>query len=336
MGFVAVVVVAALAAFLLTGAVRRYAVKAKLLDIPNARSSHDVPTPRGGGLAIVVAVLAALPVLWWWGALSGPMLAALWPSAAAVALVGWIDDNTDVRVAWRLAVHLLAGTWVVWNAGGLPPLPLPGTALALGAAGGIIAVLFIGWMINLYNFMDGIDGIAGVEAVTVAAMASLLVWQGGNGGLALVPAVLAAASLGFLIWNWPPAKIFMGDAGSGFLGFALAALAVLTWAEAGLTFWAWLILLGAFIVDASVTLARRMLRGERFYEAHRSHAYQHAARHFGSHRPVTVAAGGINLFWLAPLAWVAAAWPQWGVVLMLTAWAPILLICLYFRAGLRE
>jgi len=173
MDLIAVIVAAALAAFLLTGAARRYAVRAKLLDIPNARSSHDVPTPRGGGLSIVVTVLVALPVLWWWGALPGSVLAALWPGAAAVAAVGWIDDHADVPAAARLVVHLLAGVWVVWRSGGLPLLPLPETTLSLGVAGGVIGVLFVGWLINLYNFMDGIDGIAGIEVVTVSSALSL-------------------------------------------------------------------------------------------------------------------------------------------------------------------
>ncbi|WP_317623025.1 MraY family glycosyltransferase [Thiohalorhabdus denitrificans] len=306
------------------------------MDIPNARSSHDVPTPRGGGLAVVAVTLVGLPASTLLVPFSFSSLAALWIGGAAVAAIGWLDDRQDLPARWRLLVHLLAGAWVVAWAGGAPALPLPGLEWDWGVLGSVVLVLFIGWVLNLYNFMDGIDGIAGVEALTVAGTAAVLLGWLGAPGWASVSGLIAAASLGFLLWNWPPAKIFMGDAGSGFLGFALAALAVLTWAEAGLTFWAWLILLGAFIVDASLTLARRMLRGERFYEAHRSHAYQHAARQFGSHQPVTVAVGVINLLWLAPLAWAAAAWPEWGLVVMLTAWAPILIICLYFRAGLRE
>nr|WP_216110766.1 glycosyltransferase family 4 protein [Aquisalimonas asiatica] len=333
---VAILIAALLAAFLLTGWMRAYALNAGLMDIPNARSSHDAPTPRGGGVSVVVVALVGLVWLAWWGALPWAGLVALGGGGAAVAAIGWLDDRADVPARWRLLVHLLAGAWVVMWAGGAPALPLLGVEWAWSWFGGLVLVLFIGWLLNLYNFMDGIDGIAGVEAVTVLAVAGGLLWWAGAAGWALVAGLLAAASLGFLVWNWPPAKIFMGDAGSGFIGFMLAALAVLTWADAGLTIWAWLILLGAFIVDATLTLVRRMLRGERFYEAHRSHAYQHASRYYGSHRPVTVAVGLINLFWLAPLAVVAALWPAWGVVALAAAWLPLVALCLRFKAGLPE
>ncbi|QIT57250.1 glycosyltransferase family 4 protein [Aquisalimonas sp. 2447] len=333
---IAALIAAFLAAFLLTGAVRRYALSADMMDVPNERSSHDVPTPRGGGVAVVAVSLVGLLVLGVVGAFPLAGLIALGLGGGAVAGIGWLDDHADVPARWRLLVHLVAAAWVVAWAGGAPALALPAVNWEWGWFGALVLVLFIGWLLNLYNFMDGIDGIAGVEAVTVTGVAAVLLWWAGASGWALVAGLFTAASLGFLVWNWPPAKIFMGDAGSGFLGFALAALAVLTWADGGLTVWAWLILLGVFIVDASITLVRRVLRGERFYEAHRSHAYQHASRYFGAHLPVTVAVATINLVWLAPLAFAAALWPAWGVVLLVVAWLPLAGICLHFRAGLRE
>lgn len=327
---------AVVAAFLLTGWLRVYALNAGLLDVPNARSSHDAPTPRGGGVAVVVVSLVGLPLLTLGGWLSAPALGALWIGGAAVAAVGWLDDRGDVPPRWRLLVHLLAAAWVVTCAGGAPALPLPGVAWEWGSLGAVVLVLFIGWVLNLYNFMDGIDGIAGVEAVTVAGAAAGLLWWSGAEGWSLVVALLAAASVGFLVWNWPPAKIFMGDAGSGFLGFTLAALAVLTWADSALTMWAWLVLLGAFIVDASVTLARRVMRRERFYEAHRSHAYQNAARRYGGHLPVTMGVGLINVMWLTPLALGATIWPEQGIVFLFVAWLPVAVLCLSLRAGLPD
>ena len=328
-----VLATALVAAYVLTGWVRAYALKAEMLDIPNARSSHDAPTPRGGGVALVAVVLAALPLISLWAALPSSGLAALWFGGAAVAAIGWLDDHTDVPARWRLLVHLVAAGWVVAWAEGAPPLPLPAGQWAWGLLGGGVLVLLISWIINLYNFMDGIDGIAGVEALTVAGIAAVLLWSLGAVGWALVAAIIAAASFGFLAWNWPPAKIFMGDGGSGFLGFVLAGLAVVTWSEAGLSVWSWLILLGAFIVDATITLMRRILRGERFYQAHRTHAYQHACRYYGSHRRVTVAVGLINLLWLGPLAWAAAVRPEWGIVYWGVAWMPLAALCIWFRAG---
>lgn len=320
----------------MTYALRLYALKVDLLDVPNARSSHDRPTPRGGGVAVVAVVLVTGLWFWFTAELKAGMAAGLLGGGALVAAVGYLDDHADVPARWRLAAHITAAVWVVAWTSPLPPLPLPGVELPLGWVGAVLAVPAIVWVLNLYNFVDGIDGIAGVEAVTVAATGGALLWWGDSAGLAMVCATVASASLGFLIWNWPPAKIFMGDVGSGFLGFLFGALAVVGFAEGALPPWVWLILLGAFIVDATWTLVRRILRGERFYEAHRSHAYQRAARHYGSHLPVTVAVGAINLVWLAPLAWVAAAWPQWGIVLLAVAWMPLMLLCLYFRAGMPE
>ena len=323
-------------AFLLTGALRRYALRADLMDIPNNRSSHKIPTPRGGGLAIVVVSLVGLLTLGLWSLISITALLALGLGGAAVAGVGWLDDHTDVPARWRLLVHLVAAAWVVALAGGAPALALAGFDWDWGWFGALFLVLFIAWLLNLYNFMDGIDGIAGIEAITVAGPAAAMLWGLGAFGWALVAALLTAASLGFLAWNWPPAKIFMGDAGSGFIGFMLAALAILTWADVGLSLWTWLILLGVFIVDATITLLRRILHGEKFYEAHRSHAYQHASRYYDRHLPVTLAVVLINLLWLTPLAVTAAHRPEWGIVLLLLAWMPLALVCFRFNAGLPD
>jgi Fuc2NAc and GlcNAc transferase len=282
-------------AALLTGAMRRYAIQRSLIDHPNERSSHSAPMPRGGGVAIVVAFCAALA--WQWAGHkigAGPAIALL-GAGAWVALVGFLDDHGHIAARWRLLAHFLGAAWALWWLGGLPPLPVFGRAWDLGWIGQVGAALFIVWMLNLYNFMDGIDAIAGIEAVTVALSGALL-WMFANGSdAALAPVLLAAASAGFLAWNLPPARIFMGDAGSGFLGLMLAAFAVWSAQEDARLFWCWVILAGVFVVDASVTLIRRVLRGERFYEAHRSHAYQYASRRLGQHRAVSLAVGAINL-----------------------------------------
>ncbi|MCC5809425.1 MAG: glycosyltransferase family 4 protein [Ectothiorhodospiraceae bacterium] len=318
---------------LLTGAMRRFALRRRLVDVPNLRSSHTRITPRGGGLAIVLVCLLVLVVA------GVQELAATWALAGvffgglAVAVIGYVDDQGHVAARWRVLVHVAAASLLVGAVGWVPPLPLGPWEVPMVGPTTALLVLFVVWMLNLYNFMDGIDGIAGVQAVSVCGGAAALLWWAGEWELALLVACFAAAALGFLFWNWPPAKIFMGDAGSGFLGFSVAALAVLTWSEAGFSPYAWLILLGVFIVDATLTLVRRVLRGERFYEAHRCHGYQHAARRLGGHRPVTLAVALCNLVWLLPLAWLATLYPVWGAVLTVIAWAPLVAVCVYFRAG---
>jgi Fuc2NAc and GlcNAc transferase len=328
--------VVALGAAVLTGWIRAYALRHRILDMPNARSSHTVPTPRGGGISIVAMSLGALGIAALLGWIPAAVVIALLPGGLIVAVIGWLDDRSHIPAPWRLLVHLLAAAWVVGGAGWVAQVPMPGGDLALGWVAGPLAVLWLAWVLNLYNFMDGIDGIAGIEAVTVSAVVAALLWHAQEPGLAFVVAAVGAASLGFLAWNWPPARVFMGDAGSAFLGFAFGSLALITHALDALTIWAWLILLGVFLVDATVTLVRRLLRRERVYQAHRSHAYQHAARRFGSHRPVSIAVGLVNLLWLAPLAWLASLHPQWGIIMVVVAWAPLLVFALRFHAGRPE
>lgn len=158
----------------------------------------------------------------------------------------------------------------------------------------VLAVIAIVWMINLYNFMDGIDGIAGTEAITISGAAAIFLWVQ-NSGLVAVCLLILAAVLGFLIWNWPPAKIFMGDVGSGFLGFVIAVLAIWSENSGAAPLLIWLLLLGVFIVDATVTLVKRMTRGEKLYEAHRSHVYQLAVQAGYSHKQVTLTILLINM-----------------------------------------
>jgi Fuc2NAc and GlcNAc transferase len=330
----AVILFVAVLSVALTGVMRRYALVRRLLDTPNARSSHRAPVPRGGGVAIVVSALSGSVALWWLDAVTGRALAGLVLGGLLVAAVGYLDDHRDVRARWRIVVHGLAATGLLVAVGGLSPLAFLGMTVAPGIIGGVVVWLSTVWIVNLYNFMDGIDGIAAIEAVTVCAGAVVLLGVSGAPGLAALVAVYGAAALGFLAWNWPPARIFMGDVGSGFLGFSLAGLAVLSWTGTAIPVWSWLILLGAFIVDATVTLLRRIGRRERWYEAHCNHAYQHAARRLGAHRPVASAVGLLNLGWLLPMAALSVCWPRWGAAVLVVAYLPLIGLVLRYRAGL--
>ncbi len=336
MGYLSLLVAAFLGTAALTWAVRRYALRTNLLDVPNERSSHSSPTPRGGGVAIVAVTLLAIAVLSVTGWARGWPLAAYATGGLLVAGIGYLDDYRHVAARQRLLVHFAAAAGVLLVVGRFPTVPVFGFELDLGLSTSVFAGLFIVWLLNLYNFMDGIDGIAAVEAVTVAGAAAALLWYSGVVDWALLAGLLAAVSLGFLVWNWPPAKIFMGDVGSGFLGFCFGGLAVVTFAASALSIWVWLILLGTFLVDSTVTLIRRVLRRERVYEAHRTHAYQYASRKFGSHRAVTIAVGLINAIWLLPLAFAVAAGRLDGLLALLIAYTPLLALVLHLKAGARE
>ena len=184
--------------------------------------------------------------------------------------------------------------------------------------------------------MDGIDGLASVEAITVAVGGALLYALIGLPALAVAPLLLAAAVGGFLLWNFPPARIFMGDVGSGFLGIMLGGLAFQAAAVAPQLLWGWLILLGVFVVDATFTLFRRLLRGERLDQAHRTHAYQYASREYGAHRPVTLAVLAINVLWLLPWACVVALGYIDGLLALFIAYLPLALLAVRFKAGQLE
>lgn len=319
-----------------TGLLRRYALAKSLMDIPNARSSHSVPTPRGGGVAIVVTFLALLPLLGWAGWLGWPSVIGLFGGGVWVAVVGFLDDHGHIAARWRLLAHFIGAGWLLAWLPALPQLALAGYNFDLGLVGYGLAALMLVWLLNLYNFMDGIDGIASIEAITVCVGGALLYALIGIPMLAAAPLLLAACVGGFLVWNFPPARIFMGDAGSGFLGLILGGLTLqAAWVTPQLL-WGWLILLGVFIVDATFTLLRRLLRGDKVYEAHRSHAYQYASRQYGAHLPVTLAVLAINVLWLLPWACIVALGYVDGFLALLISWLPLVLLAVRFNAGQLE
>ena len=328
--------IAFIAAVALTGILRRYALAASLLDIPNARSSHSLPTPRGGGVAIVVVFLLGTIALLKFGILTTTMTAALLGAGAWIAVVGFIDDHQHIAARWRLLAHFIGAAWGLFWLGGVAPLILTDNLMIdLGWFGTLLGAFYLVWLLNLYNFMDGIDGLASIEAISVCVGGVLL-------SLSNAPtqvyefSLLIMAVAGFLVWNFPPAKIFMGDAGSGFLGITIGLFSLQSAHLNPQFFWSWLILLGVFIVDATWTLARRFLNGEKVHEAHRSHAYQSASRHYSSHKTVSLAVATINVGWLLPIAlWVGLGGLN-GLLGLVIAYAPLLFIAIRFKAGMKE
>ena len=324
-------------ALLLTGFFRRYALSHDLLDLPNVRGSHSIPTPRGGGVAIAITFLLLVPVFSIEGGLPFSVTWAMLGGGICIALIGFLDDHKHVAVGLRLLAHFMGAIWALYWLGGFPSLTVFGVVLNLGWVGDLLAVVFLVWFLNLYNFMDGIDGIASIEAITICMGASLLyLFQNESQAFWLPPLLLAFAVMGFLCWNFPHAKIFMGDAGSGFIGFMLGLFSIQVAWESTRMFWVWVILLGVFIVDATLTLFQRIIKGEEFYKAHRKHAYQVAARHYGSHKAVSLSIGVINLLWLLPVAYLVSI--QWvdGALGVIVAFIPLVGLFLHFQEKLVE
>ncbi len=261
---------------------RRYALRRRLLDQPGERRSHTVATPRGGGIAIVASALLALGWLASTHAVNGTVVAMLAAGLVLVAGIGWLDDHRPLSPWLRLAVQAVAAALV---------------ALALMTDGHGVAAAGLGFattlvLVNVWNFMDGIDGLAASQALLVALGWAWLAWPDPWAWLLLA---LAAGCLGFLPFNLAPARIFLGDVGSGSLGYLLAV--GLLWLPAGATRWPWLawLPLSAFLVDAALTLALRILRGERWWTPHLQHAYQYWVAQGGRHAPVT----GAYALWTA-------------------------------------
>ncbi len=320
--------------WLLTYAAREFALRKQLLDIPNDRSSHSVATPRGGGVAIVLAFNALLLLLLLLSMVSAKITAAMVLGGGAVAIAGYLDDRSPLKPRTRLVVHGSAAVLALILLGPVPGLPLPDYFLAWGWLGVPLSFIGVIWCINLFNFMDGLDGIAAVEAACLALGAQLVLLAAG-GDISLLLLGWAAASAGYLLWNWPPAKIFMGDVGSGYLGFLVAAFLLLT-NQQGLNAWVWFILFAVFIVDANWTLIARWRRGEKLSDAHRNHVYQKASRRWGGHRPVTITVLLINVCWLWPLATVAGCYPAWGAGLALLAVLPLLALAARYKPGVPD
>ena len=322
-----------LLAFAMTYFMRAYAFKKNIIDNPNERSSHSVPTPRGGGVAVVGSYLLALAVLIYNQQMTVHIGLTLIAAGFVIALLGFLDDHGHINSMLRLAVHFLVAIGVVISLGGFSEVTAF-NGLQLGFLANIIAVLFLVWLLNLYNFMDGINGIASVEAITTVVSMAILYYVLNTTLNSDILWLLAACVFGFLLWNFPKAKIFMGDACSGFLGLTLGILALIALKENLALFCAWIICLGVFVVDATYTLIKRVLNGYKMYDAHRSHSYQILSRRLNSHTPVTWGVALINIFWLFPIAYFVVTqdfrYPEIAIVI---AYVPLIICAIKMKAG---
>ena len=299
-GGFAAVLAATLAA---VGVVRRVLLRHAILDHPNERSSHAAPTPRGGGIGVMavllpawaaILVLAAAGGTWWLVPLG----------ALALACVSWLDDLRGLPPPARLLAQFIAA------GAGAAALPGPVFQGYLPAAADMaLAVLIWVWFVNLFNFMDGIDGLAGVEAASLGVgLYAITALAGAGIALGWLGLAVAAAALGFLYWNWQPARVFLGDIGSVPLGFLIGWLCL---ALAGEGEWAAALILPLYyLADATLTLLRRLLRGERVWRPHREHFYQIAVRRGLDHAGVCGRVLGTNLM-LVLLAAVSVLWSPW-------------------------
>ncbi len=291
-------------------------------------------------MAVVLSWVIGLFLLAVSGEVASSLLWALLAPTLPVAMVGLIDDRGHVASPVRFGVHLgvsliavvfcnqiaPVGAWVEsvgWNW-----MPLPMVWLVM--------VIALSWLINLFNFMDGIDGILSIEVISVLCCFVgylYLVAPDTQTPPMSVSLVLISATTGFFCWNFPRAKLFMGDVGSGFSGLAIGIIVSLSVLSSTVTLWFWLVLLAVFWVDATYTLLRRIADRQPFLQAHRSHAYQILARRWNSHAKVSLIVGAVNCFWLAPLAFLTQYLDRYALFVVFAALAPLFFVQRYVRAG---
>ena len=323
--------------FALTYIVKGYAIKRGLQDEPNARSSHEILTPHGGGLAIVLSFTGSVLAGYYFGYFDFDIVFSIVFCGGLVAAVGFFDDHKPMSITIRIVIQFVSAIIAIIILNGLPKINYGVFILDFGHLGYVIGIFFLVWMTNLYNFMDGIDGFASLEAMTsTGCMAIILmvstrfesVWQLNN--------LLVASVLGFFFWNFPKARIFMGDVGSYFLGFVSGVIMIKSWHLTIDIIFSWVIILGVFITDATYTLISRVLRGSKFYVAHRTHAYQIASRKLNSHVKVSFLLVAYNIIWLFPLALTVATRDLHPLTGLALGYIPLIILAIDLGAGKEE
>lgn len=309
----------------------RWSQREGWVDSPNSRSSHERPTPTRAGAVFVVLLGAGFYLAFRDESLTTIAMVTLGLSALAVAVIGWVDDVTPLPIVPRLMVQMLAMSAAIAVLGVADWVVEFGDLRLEGAV--LVAAAFLAgvWFINLFNFMDGIDGIAGSEAAFVGLSAAVLCVLRGDEPMVMAWLAVSGVTAGFLLWNWAPARLFMGDVGSGFLGFAIAMLMLLAIQRGTLSVSTCFILVAPFVIDATVTLVRRFVQGEVWYAGHRVHAYQTLSRRWKSHSRVSWALIALNAFFVLPAALCAHFMPALGLVI--AAAVAVFLVALVLLAG---
>jgi Fuc2NAc and GlcNAc transferase len=321
---------AATATALGTWIFRAFAVRRGIVANPNFRSLHERPIPRGGGIVLGIVCVTGLALMWGIAGVNPSLTLVLVAGGLAATTFGLVDDSVQVPALLKLSVQSALAAGILWALGpkGIHDLPLTPVFVDV-----FLSWLGLVWLMNAYNFIDGIDGLAASGAVLISGLAVVaLVLTGADGGLRLVFGAVAACSLGFLCFNWPPATIFMGDAGSLFLGFCVATLLTSTVTSGQIGIWTWLVILAFFIGDTTTTTVLRIFMTDRWYGEHRSHGYQNLAR-LHSHSKVLQGVLIYHFAWLLPLTIWSVLRPATAPLVALMAIGPVVLWT--FRYGPR-
>jgi Fuc2NAc and GlcNAc transferase len=308
---------------------KKLAISKKVLATPNHRTLHKIPIPKGGGIVFSILSVFSVLLVWWKSQLSDELLWVLVTGGLAASIFGFLDDIKNIRTSIKLIMQILLSGWTVFWLVGCEHILIDWVPSYLSLP--LISFLLV-WMINGYNFMDGIDGMAASGAVFVSLTIALVMFLTvGYTEIIYVFVFLATAVSGFLIFNWPKASIFMGDSGSIFLGYTFGVLLLFTVMSGDVSIWTWLVVFGYFLSDIIVTQIVRVILVKKWWHAHRSHAYQNLARITGSHLKVTRGVTIYNLFWILPLTIWSALVPEFALIAVFLAIVPATVVA--FRYG---
>ncbi len=312
-----------------TRAYRTFATQRGIVAIPNFRSLHERPIPRGGGLVLSLVCLVAIAAACARGSVSANLALVLLGGGSVATMVGFVDDTRQLKPRWKLLTQGLLAGWILVVFHGQPLFDLPGTPAFVGVA---LSWLGLVWLMNICNFVDGIDAMAATAAVFVSAALLVVHVVASNAasveldvGFALVCGLIVACCSGFLVFNWPPASIFMGESGSMFLGLVFGALVANTIVDHQMSLWTWLIIFGYLAGDTTTTTVVRIFVTSKWYGEHRSHAYQNLARIWGNHLTVVLGVSLYHVAWLLPLAIWSALMPANAPFAALLALLPVVL-----------
>ncbi len=326
--------IAFLISLLITKSLIRFARPLGMIDSPNERSSHTLPTPKGGGLSFFIVFTLITTGLYFFFPEYDQIVSPLLFGGPLVVILGWLDDRYTLSALIRLMVHFIVAILIY-------RLVTKGFTVDLTISflpnvfwiNFLFCVFFIAWFINLYNFMDGADGLASSTAIAGSTLMAVVCYINGSSELAMIYCLIAYTVGGFMVFNWSPAKIFMGDTGSYFLGFLFASLALISKAYAGVSFYSHIIIFGFFIFDATYVLFRRALRRERVFNAHKMFLFHKLLQRGWSHRKVSVFYTLVLVLWLFPLSNLAAIMSDLGLAIVFVAYLPLLGLSLHYKSG---
>ena len=303
---------------------KKIAINFGIISNLNYRTLHEVPTPRGGGIVFSLLFSFAIFALWYSDRISDQVFCIFGLGGFFATLFGFIDDVKNIKAKIKLAIQLLLGGWAVYWLEYGDLLLLESIPFLIAT---LTALFFMVWMMNAYNFMDGIDGMAASGAIFISlTLATVQFLTEGPVEIMTIFILIAATVSGFMFFNWPPATIFMGDAGSVFLGYIFGSLLLFTVLNNDISIWSWITVFGYFFADTTVTQIMRVILVKKWYLAHRSHAYQNLARITGSHLKVTGAVTLYNIIWIFPLVVWSVLQPEMEVAAAILAVVPAMIV----------